>query len=42
MSIFKFKDINEAIERANKTKYGLAAGVYSNDIDTVLTGCNRW
>lgn len=40
MSIFKFKDLKEAITRANKTKYGLAAGIYSNDLDTVITASN--
>jgi acyl-CoA reductase-like NAD-dependent aldehyde dehydrogenase len=40
MSIFKFKTLNEAIERANKTKYGLAAGIFSNNIDVVLTATN--
>ncbi|HBE52604.1 MAG TPA: betaine-aldehyde dehydrogenase, partial [Cyanobacteria bacterium UBA11369] len=32
MSIIKFKDINEVIERANKTMYGLAAAVWTKDI----------
>jgi acyl-CoA reductase-like NAD-dependent aldehyde dehydrogenase len=27
MSIFKFKSIDEVIERANKSKYGLVSGV---------------
>jgi aldehyde dehydrogenase (NAD+) len=40
MSIFKFKTLSEAIERANKTKYGLAAGIFSNNIDVVLTATN--
>jgi acyl-CoA reductase-like NAD-dependent aldehyde dehydrogenase len=35
-SIFKFTDINEAIERANATKYGLAAGIMTNDINKAL------
>ncbi|XP_078176775.1 aldehyde dehydrogenase family 2 member C4-like isoform X1 [Carex rostrata] len=35
MSVMKFKAIEEAIERANNTKYGLAAGVITKDIDTV-------
>jgi aldehyde dehydrogenase (NAD+) len=32
MSIIKFKDIDEVIERANKTMYGLAAAVWTQDI----------
>jgi aldehyde dehydrogenase (NAD+) len=40
MSIFKFSSLSEAIERANKTKYGLAAGIFSNNIDVVLTATN--
>lgn len=40
MSIFKFKDINEVIERANKTTYGLAAAVFTKDINKALTIAN--
>ncbi|XP_059155330.1 aldehyde dehydrogenase, mitochondrial-like [Physella acuta] len=32
-SIIKFSDPEEVIERANKSKYGLAAGVLTNDIN---------
>src|SRR5260370_4002722 len=32
MSILKFKDINEVVERANKSLYGLAAAVWTKDI----------
>ncbi|KAK3736325.1 hypothetical protein QZH41_020791, partial [Actinostola sp. cb2023] len=35
--ILKFKDIDEAIERANNTTYGLAAVVFTKDIDKALT-----
>lgn len=35
-SIFKFNDIEEAIERANQTSYGLAAGIITKDIDKAL------
>jgi len=34
--IFKFKTIDEVIERANKTTYGLAAGVFTKDINKAL------
>jgi acyl-CoA reductase-like NAD-dependent aldehyde dehydrogenase len=30
MSILKFKDIEEVIERANSSEYGLAAAVFTN------------
>jgi aldehyde dehydrogenase (NAD+) len=32
MSIMKFKDLNEVVERANKSLYGLAAAVWTKDI----------
>jgi len=37
MSIMKFKTIEEVVERANKNEYGLAAGVWTKDIDTANT-----
>ncbi|KAJ3701860.1 hypothetical protein LUZ61_005565 [Rhynchospora tenuis] len=33
MSLMKFKTIEEAIERANSTKYGLAAGIVTKDLN---------
>ena len=33
MQIMKFKDVNDLIDRANNTIYGLAASVFTNDID---------
>lgn len=33
MQILKFKTLEEVIERANDTKYGLAAAVFTNDIN---------
>ncbi|WP_013324932.1 aldehyde dehydrogenase family protein [Gloeothece verrucosa] len=41
MSIIKFKDIDEVIERANKTIYGLAAGVWTKDISKALAIANN-
>ncbi|XP_071084565.1 aldehyde dehydrogenase, mitochondrial-like [Haliotis cracherodii] len=35
-SIIKFRDVEEVLERANATKYGLAAGVITNDINKAL------
>lgn len=31
----RFKDLDEIIERANATEYGLAAAVFSRDMDKV-------
>ncbi|WVZ81608.1 hypothetical protein U9M48_028963 [Paspalum notatum var. saurae] len=36
-SILKFKDLNEVIKRANASQYGLAAGVFTNNLDTANT-----
>ncbi|KAK8582856.1 hypothetical protein V6N13_069624 [Hibiscus sabdariffa] len=36
-TILKFKDIDEVIRRANGSGYGLAAGVFTQDIDTANT-----
>lgn len=35
MSIMKFKTIEEVVQRANKNEFGLAAGVWSKNVDTV-------
>ena len=40
MSVIKFSTVQEAVKRANATSYGLAAGVFCNDMDTVLTMVN--
>ncbi|EDW14503.2 aldehyde dehydrogenase X, mitochondrial [Drosophila mojavensis] len=39
-SIFKFSSIDEMIERANNVKYGLAAGVITNDINKAMKFAN--
>src|SRR5690348_3000231 len=41
MSILKFKDIDEVVERANTTMYGLAAAVWTRDIGKAHAIANR-
>lgn len=36
-SILKFKNLDEVIQRANASRYGLAAGVFTQNIDTANT-----
>merc|ERR1712113_1150289 len=36
MQLMKFKTLHEAIERANNTNYGLAAGICTRDVGTAL------
>jgi len=40
MQIIKFKTMDEVIERSNINKYGLAAGVVTNDINKALNVAN--
>ncbi|XP_030957391.1 aldehyde dehydrogenase family 2 member B7, mitochondrial-like [Quercus lobata] len=36
-TILKFKDLDEVIRRANDSQYGLAAGIFSQNVDTINT-----
>ncbi|CAN4123966.1 unnamed protein product [Withania somnifera] len=36
-SILKFRDLDEMVRRANNSRYGLAAGVFTQNIDTANT-----
>jgi len=38
--IFKFKDVEEVIEKANDTHYGLAASLFTKDLDTAILVSN--
>jgi aldehyde dehydrogenase (NAD+) len=40
MSIIKFRDMDELVDRANKTMYGLAAGVWTRDISKAHSVAN--
>lgn len=40
-SIFKFKDVDEVLKKANQTAYGLAAAVFTNDINKAFTIANN-
>jgi aldehyde dehydrogenase (NAD+) len=41
MSIIRFKNLDEVIDRANKTVYGLAAGVWTKDVSKALAIANN-
>ncbi|HMD51047.1 MAG TPA: aldehyde dehydrogenase family protein, partial [Bryobacteraceae bacterium] len=40
MSIIPFKSLDEVVDRANKTTYGLAAAVWTRDIQKALAVAN--
>jgi len=39
--IIKFKTMDEVVARANKNSYGLAAAIFSNDINKIMTYTSR-
>jgi aldehyde dehydrogenase (NAD+) len=41
MSIIKFKSLDEVVQRANRTTYGLAAAVWTKDITKAMAISNR-
>jgi aldehyde dehydrogenase (NAD+) len=41
MSIIRFRDLNEVVDRANNTTYGLAAAVWTRDIGKVYAIANN-
>jgi aldehyde dehydrogenase (NAD+) len=41
MSVLKFKTLEEVIERANNTEYGLAAYVFTKNLDNALAFANQ-
>ena len=41
MQILKFKTVDEVVERANNNNYGLAASVFTKDIDNANTVSNN-
>jgi aldehyde dehydrogenase (NAD+) len=41
MSIIKFKDLDEVVERSNRSEYGLAAAVWTRDIGKAHAIANR-
>ncbi len=41
LSVFKWKDVDEVIEVANSTEYGLTAAIWTKDINTAMTTARK-
>lgn len=41
LSLLPFDDLDDAIDRANDTPYGLAAGIFTGNIDRAVAGARR-
>ncbi len=39
--VFAFDDFDEVVAEANRSRYGLAAAIWTNDVRTALTAANR-
>ncbi len=41
LPIATYKDLDEALEKANDCEYGLTSSIYAKDIDTIMRACNE-
>jgi lactaldehyde dehydrogenase/glycolaldehyde dehydrogenase len=41
LPISTYKELDEAIEKANDCEYGLTSSIYAKDIDTIMRACNE-
>ncbi len=41
LPIATYKDLDEALDKANDCEYGLTSSIYTKDVDTVMRACNE-